>query len=86
MRIFKNVRVVSGGFRKKSDSAAEDFQKSSDCELKILIKERYRLASGSTKPTNNHHKLRRSLFKSTPRAGKSPARELKILKKDRVTS
>jgi hypothetical protein len=66
------------------DHAAEDFKKRTTRELKILRKDRHRPVSGSVKPTDNHHKLRRRLCELCARAGKSSARPLEIFKKDRI--
>jgi hypothetical protein len=66
---------------KMFDHAAEDFKKKTTRELKILRKDRHRPVSGSVKPTDNHHKLRRRLCELCARAGKSSAGRWRFLKK-----
>src|SRR5208283_881838 len=54
--------------------------------LRILRKDRHRPALPRARPMNNHHILRRRCSGSCAGAAKSPARVLRITKKERVMS
>src|SRR5208337_4716870 len=54
--------------------------------LRILRKDRHRPALPRARPMNNHHILRRRCSGSCAGAAKSPTRELRITKKERVAN
>jgi hypothetical protein len=84
LRILKKERIKFWEFRKKAHTVAENFKKKTGSSSENSGKRLASSGASFVKPTDNHHKLRRGLREPCASAGKRPAQQLRISKKERI--